>query len=567
MERQEENDKESQNITGIPIDRGWAWVILAASWVNCFISIGSYRAFGVLFIEIQDRYGSSSSITSLIASLLNGTYSVTALVVTTVGMKYFSNRQFVVLGSLIIAVAYSLSAFAPTVEVLILSMGCLSGIAHGMLTAPTMALLSQYFERYRSLANCIALTGSSFGALVFSVLIPYWIEKYAFSGTVLLLGGVMLHMAISGLLMRPITTYIKDTTNTDESQKLQEIHHELNEHARNSTERNKVKTELRNGHNIALQLEGKSDSARTALVDAKLSPLTLRIAVARNRRKRTISELSKSSITQKMGSAVSALNMSNIGRYASTELSFSSMLDLNTKTGHEKEGTDTTGKKNCFCFKGACAKCDTFVDCGAIKRLPFLFFIPSGCCIVMVSVISLYLPAYAKDFGIPSKKCSSLITVISITEMCGNIFWGVFADRQYIKRHKILSGAIVTLGVVTYFTPLFETYEIFVVYSVIYGVFGRLYFSLYPVILVDFIGLENLRSALGIVALTQTAVSAALQPIIGLMRDEYKTYYPGMLMIATLLIFGGLFLLTLPFAEKCEKPKKRPELEIHVDDS
>jgi hypothetical protein len=51
--------------------------VTSAAWCNFILTIGSYKAFGMLFIEIQDRYGSSSSMTSLIASVLNGTYSVT----------------------------------------------------------------------------------------------------------------------------------------------------------------------------------------------------------------------------------------------------------------------------------------------------------------------------------------------------------------------------------------------------------------------------------------------------------------------------------------------------------
>lgn len=388
----------------------------------------------------------------------------------------------------------------------------ISGIAHGMITAPTMALLSQYFDKYRSLANCIALTGASVGSLVFSVLIPHWIDKYAFSGTVLLLGGMLLHMTVSGLLMRPTTAYTKDTTNTEKKLNYQMQRNKQNGQTNITSKIYKptngsLKSDSRNGHKAdSVQDEHIRNGASSPLVDAKLSPLSLRIAAARNRRKRTISELSKASVVQRMGSAVSALNMSNIGRYASTEFSFSSMLDLNSEPKREKESKNT---------HGACSKCTSVIDCGAMKRRPFLFFIPCGCCMVMVSAIQLYLPAYAKDLGISSKKCSFLITIVSVTEMCSNIFWGVFADKQYIKRHKILSFSVVTLGFVTYFTPLFKSYTVFVIYSVIYGAFGRVYFSLYPVILIDFIGLDNLRSALGIVALTQTATSAALQPIIG----------------------------------------------------
>ncbi|XP_045201502.2 monocarboxylate transporter 14-like [Mercenaria mercenaria] len=573
---EKETKEESPKQNGLPVDRGWAWVILFASWCNCLLSIGSYKAFGVLFIEIQAKYGSSSSMTSLIASCLNGTYSFTALIVTTVGLRYFSSRQFIVLGGLIISAAYILSAFAPTVEILILLLGCVSGIAHGMITAPTMTLISQYFEKYRSLANCIATTGASVGSLIFSVLIPHWIDVYAFSGTVLLLGGVMLQMTISGLLMRPTTFYTKDTTNTDkerdtdEAQNDNKIICEIDEqktngalkYTKHADKLSKVlKSETRNGSHLELQNGHNIKGASSPLIDAKYSPVSLRIAAARNRRKRTISELSKTSLAHTMGSAVSALNKSSIGRYASTELSFSSMLDLSSKTQQEHKEKHSENKQTCACFKRVCSKFGSVIDCGPMKRIPFLFFIPCGCFIIMVSAIGLYLPAYAKDLGISSKKCGLLITIISVTDMCAAIFWGVFADKQYIRRHKILSFAVVTMGFATCFTPLFKTYTACVVYSVIYGIFGRVYFSLYPVILVDFIGLENLRSALGIFGLAQTATSAGLQPVIGVMRDHFESYSPGMLLISTMIMIGGLWILTLPFAEKYEQRRNRQNIQ------
>ena len=395
-----------------------------------------------------------------------------------------------------------------------------------MITAPTMALVSQYFEKYRSLANCIATTGGSVGSLLFSVLIPYWIDMYAFSGTVLLLGGMMLHLTVSGMLMRPMTFYSKriDTIVKEvDDEQIQEVKKYDKEETNGSLKYIQIVDQISKSQNVTktrshsdLPNGHSSQGANSPLIDTKFSPLSLRKAAARNRRKRTISELSRTSISNRMESAFSALNNSSIGRYASTELSFSSMLDLSSNVHQKQEDTETENKQSCLCSGTGCSKFGSIIDCSAVKRIPFLFFIPCGCCIILVSAIGIYLPAFAKDLGISSKKCGLLITIISIIDICACIFWGVLADRQYIRRHKILSFAVVSMGIATSFSPLFTVYTSFIVYSVIYGIFGRVYFSLYPVILVDFIGLEYLRSALGIFGLAQTATSAALQPVIGL---------------------------------------------------
>lgn len=52
--------------------------IFSASFLTMMISNGGYRSFGILFTEIQLRFGSSSTLTALIGSFLNATYSLTS---------------------------------------------------------------------------------------------------------------------------------------------------------------------------------------------------------------------------------------------------------------------------------------------------------------------------------------------------------------------------------------------------------------------------------------------------------------------------------------------------------
>uniref|UniRef100_A0A0L8FSW2 Major facilitator superfamily (MFS) profile domain-containing protein n=1 Tax=Octopus bimaculoides TaxID=37653 RepID=A0A0L8FSW2_OCTBM len=49
-----------------PIDRGWAWVVLAATTLLMLIVIGNARSFGIFFLEIQHLFSASSSAISII---------------------------------------------------------------------------------------------------------------------------------------------------------------------------------------------------------------------------------------------------------------------------------------------------------------------------------------------------------------------------------------------------------------------------------------------------------------------------------------------------------------------
>ena len=55
-----------------------ALFMLIGSWVNMFFLGGMYKTSGILFIEFQKKYSSSSSMTSLAISLLNFGYSLSS---------------------------------------------------------------------------------------------------------------------------------------------------------------------------------------------------------------------------------------------------------------------------------------------------------------------------------------------------------------------------------------------------------------------------------------------------------------------------------------------------------
>lgn len=56
----------------VPIDRGWAWVIVTAAFMNLFILIGISKCFGIIFAELIDIYHGSASETSIMLALSAG---------------------------------------------------------------------------------------------------------------------------------------------------------------------------------------------------------------------------------------------------------------------------------------------------------------------------------------------------------------------------------------------------------------------------------------------------------------------------------------------------------------
>lgn len=78
------------------------------------------------------------------------------------------------------------------------------GIGGGLSTTPGIILVSQYFDKHRALANGICVSGTAAGSFMFPLLIEFLVKDFGFHGTILLLGGCMLHVCVSATLYRPL---------------------------------------------------------------------------------------------------------------------------------------------------------------------------------------------------------------------------------------------------------------------------------------------------------------------------------------------------------------------------
>ena len=75
------------------------------------------------------------------------------------------------------------------------------GVGACLVNTPTYALAGIIFTTKRPLVNNIISTGSAVLAIPLSLLVQLWIDQYTWSGSILLLGAVMLHVVPFALLL------------------------------------------------------------------------------------------------------------------------------------------------------------------------------------------------------------------------------------------------------------------------------------------------------------------------------------------------------------------------------
>ncbi|MBN3296708.1 MOT14 protein, partial [Amia calva] len=169
------------------IDGGWAWMIVMASFITHVLIMGSHMALGVLYVEWLEEFKESRGLTAWVGSL---TIGITLIVGPIIGLfvSTFGCRKTTIIGGLVTALGWILSAYATNVYYLFMSFGLIAGIGSGMAYLPAVVMVGCYFQKRRALAQGLSTTGTG---------------EYGWRNTMLIHGAVNLNLCVCGALMRP----------------------------------------------------------------------------------------------------------------------------------------------------------------------------------------------------------------------------------------------------------------------------------------------------------------------------------------------------------------------------
>ncbi|XP_052215912.1 monocarboxylate transporter 12-like isoform X2 [Dreissena polymorpha] len=392
------------DIIDLPVDKGWAWVIMLAGTLCMFIIIGQMKCFGIAFVQLQERYGSSSSATSLIFTLQNIGFSITALLVMTVGSS-IPARLSLVCGSILTTSVFFLSAFTTDVKIAWVLLGILVGIANALIIPHVNAVIGVYFKKRRGLASSIVHSGVSLGGLAFAPIYTLLFETHAFTGTYIFIAGFHFHLLIVACLLRPMSFY---------------------------------------------QRRKRND--RQSGIDA--------------------------------GDA-------DLGK----------ALLLNVCNG----------------------------------------FLCAGC-----SQVNSFLPQDAFEKGISKGQVALLVSGMSVMDLLSKMVFGLIADKGWCHRSTFLSIAALILGVSAQFVGLMKSFETIAIFAAITGLLQGVYFSLFVVVILDILDIEDFKGALGFVSLMQGFSTGLTLPLSGYLRDVTGSYFITHNFIGALLLIGGIMSYFLP---------------------
>ncbi|XP_078310642.1 monocarboxylate transporter 12-like isoform X1 [Crassostrea virginica] len=495
-----------------PVDKGWAWVILASCSLIFMIYVGTIKTSGLFFVAFQEYYKSEASTTSIIPGILQIIYSLASLPILTFGLHHLSVRQMIIIGGSLGSIAYFIGFFADRIEILIVTHGVIYGIGFANIHGPAAYLVGLYFNRRRELANSLLVGASGFGGLVLPSLCRYLLDAYGLQGTMLILSGILFNVVALACLLTPPSFF--------QSLPEKEV----------KTKANQAVLIREEGSNHSLMHPGKT---RSISLSERTSPNNSSTqhepwgSLPQRLDLQTRHNFSLSQSFQTLGSTEAIYNLSQ-----------TQLKDPSTSENPKQK----------------------IIDFSLLKKPLLQLYLFVYCFGSIGSAYGhIFISPFARDHGISTNEISMLISVTNLCDFIGRCLCGVIANQRWIKNSTLVAISQlvtgVTLTLCSFYGPLWS----FVVLAVMFGLFAGAIFSMTPTIISDFVGMENFRTAFGILILGQGITLGSGAPLLGYLRDVSHTYTTSFYFMGVCLILSGLVL----FMESCVRTRQE-KMEIVV---
>jgi len=199
----------------------------------------------------------------------------------------------------------------------------------------------------------------------------------------------------------------------------------------------------------------------------------------------------------------------------------------------------------------------SIIDMSLFKSMTFNVICLSGFITFLGFFVPfMFLAARAVDGGADKESASFLLSIIGVTNTIGRVACGALSDHPKVNVLLVNNLALTVGGLVTMLTPMFPSYNMLMVYAAIFGLAIACFASLRSIIVIEFLGLENLTNAFGLTLLF-TGISATLGgPLAGMFYDATKNYDYSFFLSGSMILLSAILCYPLGYINRWEKAKK-----------
>ncbi|XP_042228968.1 monocarboxylate transporter 12-B-like isoform X2 [Homarus americanus] len=233
-EEMQEGDEEEEHLAP---DGGWGWVVVVGASLILVLVDTVGQCFGIIFSTLLLELEAPSAMTAWIFNMFGFLWCMTGPPLGPL-VAEFGWRRVTFVGSIMLTLSTVTSAFVTSPWELFFTYSALGGIGCGIISNISYMIVPYYFSKRRGLANGIIMSWDCGGQLLGPLLIQYLQTVYGFTGSNLILGGVVLHCCVGAMVFHPVKWHTKkskrEVANISKDDKVCEYGSNLNQNCSSS---------------------------------------------------------------------------------------------------------------------------------------------------------------------------------------------------------------------------------------------------------------------------------------------------------------------------------------------
>lgn len=176
--------KELTNENGIRLKERWIYVILGIIIMMC---LGTVYSWTVFRLHVQELYNVGTT-QSGFPYMISLAFYALFMFLTGKHLDKYSPRSIITFGSILVAVGWMLSAYAPNIYILTITYGVIIGAGVGIAYGAPMTVVTRWFPEKKGLTVGLILGGFGLSPVITAPIARYLIESYGIMQSFKILG-------------------------------------------------------------------------------------------------------------------------------------------------------------------------------------------------------------------------------------------------------------------------------------------------------------------------------------------------------------------------------------------